>query len=225
MGADIHQVPPYAIEQLDEAEDMLKQSCRWVAKALAMAHPDEQALDSPVLHDLQADMPRATAAQLPRGPLVQGTRVKPDLEAELVVEGERRQHLPKLISKKPPLWRCEVCCKPGVSREDLHGHCYGAHHLLSRIHSSHVMWRHAGDEEFMFRKQCAGWTGPKKVSAKLSNPCMGVPVKPSDLEKLMAGNVIVKGKTFYKGAALPVQTGVGTTSTRGSTTAQGADQA
>ena len=133
--------------------------------------------------------------------------------------------MPKLVTKNPPLWRCEICSKPGATKEALHGPCYGAHHLLSRIHSTHVMWRHEGDDEFMFCKLCAGWTGPKKVSAKLSNPCLRVPVKPSDLDKLMAGNVIVKGKTFYKGEALPMLTGAGTTTTRSSTAAQGADLA
>ena len=102
LGAEIHQVPPYAIQQLDEAEDLARQSTRWVAKALAIAHPDEHALDSPALHDLQADKPRVVADQLPPGPLVHSTRVKPELDAALVVGGERRQHVPKLITKSPP---------------------------------------------------------------------------------------------------------------------------
>ena len=84
------------------AEDKVKELARWVSKALALAHPQGQTLDSPALHDLEADKPRVAAALLPHGPLVHGTHVKPDLEADLVVEGEKRQHLPKLISKDRP---------------------------------------------------------------------------------------------------------------------------
>ena len=132
---------------------------------------------------------------------------------------------PNSSPRSLPIWRCDICCKPGVSREALHGHCFGAHHLLARIHSSHVIWRHEGDGEFMFCRVCAGWTGPKKVPAKLSSPCMGKPTTPSDIEQLLNGKVIIKGKAFYKGTALPVPTGAGVTSTRGSPTTGGADPA
>ena len=60
--------------------------------------------------------------------------------------------------------------------------------------------------------RCLDW--PSKISAKLANICKGAPQKPSDLVKLLNGNMIIKGKTLYKGMALPVLPSAGTTSSR-----------
>ena len=148
------------------------------------------------------------------------------MEAELVIAGEKRQHVPKLITKEPPHLEVRYLLQArGEQGGPAWPLLWGAHHLLARIHSRHVMWRHEGDDEFMFCRGCAGWTGPNKVSANISSPCMGKPAQPSDIEKLLYGKVITKGKAFFKGTSLPVPTGVGTTSTRGSPTTGGADPA
>ena len=214
-GAEVHRLPESAISLWSDLEGKVREAATWLAKSLALAHdlpedtPASQrgtALDTPLLHDLDADCQRPSASG-PKGPLVPGTYAKPDKEDPLLILGERRDHEPE--RENTGLWRCRLCSRPGDGPQAFEGTwCFGQHQLLSRVHTSHRLMMHEGAPDFFFCGRCAAITGQVRM-VKLTKPCDTRPAKPYDLQQLLSGyRVLRDGTRKWCGTALPLSPGM-----------------
>ena len=140
----MHELPDTMARLWREQEELTQEVAIWLAKSLALAHPRQDDRDSPALRDASVDCPKLVP---PRGPLV-GTHARPDAGDPLCIVGERRPHEPERVERAS--WRCKLCRRPGDSAASFASTwCYGQHQLLSRVHVSHKLMMHAGDQELI----------------------------------------------------------------------------